>query len=163
MNPKITQLSPKLLIGISAKTKMVDYAAPRLWQQFMPKRSTIPHVVDHRNYSIQIHDEAYDFAQFTPQISFTYWAATEVHKQDAIMDDTPFSYLEIPGGLYAVFLHKGTMETFYQTLQTFYMEWLPDSGYKVDQRPHFELLDERYLGHTNADSQEEIWVPITPN
>jgi AraC family transcriptional regulator len=36
---------------------------------------------------------------------------------------------------------------------------LPNSNYHLDDRPHFEILGEKYK---NADpgSEEEIWIPI---
>ena len=35
--------------------------------------------------------------------------------------------------------------------------WIAKSDYNLDDRPHFEVLGEKYI---NADSEEEIWIPI---
>ncbi len=50
----------------------------------------------------------------------------------------------LPGGLYAVFLHRGAALTALQTFQYIYETWLPASGYQLDSRHHFEILGERY-------------------
>jgi AraC family transcriptional regulator len=38
--------------------------------------------------------------------------------------------------------------------------WLPGSSYLLDDRPHFEILGEKYKNN-DPDSEEEIWIPIT--
>jgi len=65
----------------------------------------------------------------------------------------------IKGGLYAVFIHTGTPEKFYLTLDYIYNQWLPGSDYLLDNREHFDIMQEGY----NPDdplSEEEIWVPV---
>jgi AraC family transcriptional regulator len=64
----------------------------------------------------------------------------------------------LKGGQYAVFNHKGssTDNSIYQYIFT---QWLPNSGYQIDNRPHFELLGEKYKNN-DPNSEEEIWVPI---
>ncbi|MGK2861531.1 MAG: GyrI-like domain-containing protein [Chitinophagaceae bacterium] len=37
--------------------------------------------------------------------------------------------------------------------------WLPPSGYDLDNRPHFEILGEKYK-NDDPLSEEEIWIPI---
>lgn len=58
-----------------------------------------------------------------------------------------------------MFLHKGTFRDFAQTTKYIFQEWLPQSEYHLDNRIHFSLMDERYLGD-HRDSVEEIWVPV---
>jgi AraC family transcriptional regulator len=36
---------------------------------------------------------------------------------------------------------------------------LPASGYELDDRPHFEILGERYKNN-DPDSEEELWFPV---
>jgi AraC family transcriptional regulator len=62
----------------------------------------------------------------------------------------------LPGGLFAVFSHKGPDSSIFQYI---YTQWLPQSGYVLDNRPHFEKLPSGYIpGH--PDSEEEIYIPI---
>jgi len=69
-------------------------------------------------------------------------------------------HLIIPGGLYAVFIHKGPVHIFYKTSQYIYGQWIPGSDYILDNRPHFEIMTEQYLGPDHPESEEEVWVPI---
>jgi AraC family transcriptional regulator len=41
----------------------------------------------------------------------------------------------------------------------FFSTWLPDSEYRLDVRPHFEVLGEKYK-NDDPESEEEIWIPI---
>ena len=61
------------------------------------------------------------------------------------------------GGLYAVFDYQGNSPEIFQYIS---QKWLPNSDYKLDKRPHFEILGEKYKNN-NPDSEEEIWIPIT--
>lgn len=38
---------------------------------------------------------------------------------------------------------------------------IPSSAYEVDQRPHVEILTEKYK-HNDPNSEEEIWIPVKP-
>jgi AraC family transcriptional regulator len=98
------------------------------------------------------------FTNFTPETLFTKWAAVEVKDYSTIPDG--FEKLELTGEKYAVFLYKGTSEMFSETAQYIYGEWLPNSGFQLDNRPHFEIMGDNYLGHENPESEEEIWIPI---
>ncbi|MFM9945765.1 MAG: GyrI-like domain-containing protein, partial [Bacteroidia bacterium] len=42
-----------------------------------------------------------------------------------------------------------------------YGTWIPNSEYNLDNRPHFEILGEKYKNN-HPDSEEEIWIPIKP-
>jgi len=65
----------------------------------------------------------------------------------------------IPAGMYAVFLYKGTPAEFGPTFNYIFNTWLPGSAYEADDRPHFEVLGEKYKNN-DPESEEEIWVPI---
>jgi AraC family transcriptional regulator len=40
-----------------------------------------------------------------------------------------------------------------------FSEWMPKSMFKIDDRPHFEVLGNKYRNNVK-DSEEEIWIPI---
>jgi len=67
--------------------------------------------------------------------------------------------LTIEAGLYAVFMYKGLPEDFAQFANYIFGVWLPNSEYELDNRPHFEVLRERYK-RASEDSEEEVWIPI---
>lgn len=158
MFDRIENASPKKLIGISIDTSIADYGAPELWQKFIPRLKEIESKIGNEKYSIQIYNDLLNYSDFNPEITFTYWAATEVADLNSIPDG--MESLELSGGKYAVFIHKGSMANFQNTLNYIYTKWLPTSEFELDHRPHFEVLDERYLGPQNPESEEEVWVPI---
>ena len=77
-------------------------------------------------------------------------------------DDLPegFTTLLLAEGLYAVFHYKG-LNTDTSIFQYIYGVWLPSSSYVLDNRPHFEVLGEKYKNN-DVNSEEEIWIPIKP-
>lgn len=158
MNPEIKIVSPKKLIGMSINTSIADYGAPGLWQRFMPQLKSIEIKIGAEKYSIQIYNNLFSYSDFHPELIFKYWAATEVQNFKSVPNG--METLELPGGKYAVFIHKGTMANFQKTLNYIHLKWLPNSEFELDHRPHFEVLDDRYLGPQNPESQEEVWVPI---
>ncbi|HAH49885.1 MAG TPA: GyrI-like domain-containing protein [Balneola sp.] len=158
MDPEIKILPPKKLIGMSIDTSLTEYGAPGLWQRFMPRVKSIENKVGSEKYSIQIYDNLFSYSDFHPKLIFKYWAATEVQSFESVPKE--MEALELPGGKYAVFTHKGTMAGFQKTLNFIHLKWLPDSEFELDHRPHFEVLDDRYLGPNNPESIEEVWIPI---
>ncbi|HLT33108.1 MAG TPA: GyrI-like domain-containing protein, partial [Aquaticitalea sp.] len=43
------------------------------------------------------------------------------------------------------------------TYQYIYGQWIPNSEYELDDRPHFALMGEKYK---DPESEEEFWIPI---
>jgi AraC family transcriptional regulator len=157
MTPKIVTIAPKKLIGYSIEMSLADNKTNEVWRKFMPRLKEITNAVSADLFSLQIYPSTY-FTEFTPFTNFTKWALVEVKDFENIPNG--FEKLEISGGKYAVFLHKGDTEMFAKTAQYIYTEWLPKSGFQLDNKPHFEVLGDNYLGHENPDSEEEVWVPI---
>lgn len=157
-SPRIVSMPAKKIIGMKATTSISDYAAPRLWPQFKPRKKEIGNLINKEDYSIQLYKKVFSFSEFTSQTEFEYWVGAEVSDTSVVPDG--MEVLEIPEGKYAVFIHKGPVTEFRKTLHHIYQEWLPDSGYELEHRPHFEILGEKYLGVHHPDSEEEVWVPI---
>lgn len=158
MTPKIVTISTKKLIGYSVKMSLADNKTQEVWRKFMPRLKEITNAVSADLFSLQQYPENY-FTEFTPFTNFTKWALVEVKDFSTIPDG--FEKFELQAGKFAVFPHKGNTEMFAKTAQYIYTEWLPNSGYQLDNKPHFEVLGDKYLGHENPESEEEIWVPIT--
>ncbi len=157
MIPRIETSKDKKLIGKQLKMSLADNKTPTLWKSFMQQRKEISNVVNATLYSIQVYDASLDFKNFNPHTVFTKWAAAEVTDYNAIPNAMePFI---LPGGMYAVFIHKGKTSDFPKTMQYIFGTWLPQSKYNLDQRPHFEILGEKYKNNSD-DSEEEIWIPI---
>lgn len=155
MQPQFVSIEPKKLLGICLGMSLAENHTGELWLSFMPRLKEIETRVGNNLYSLQVYDEDY-FQHFDPRREFEKWALAEVKNFSVIPDEMePF---ELSGGLYAVFQHKGMGTEIFQYI---FSEWLPKSGYLLDNRPHFEILGEKYK-QGSPDSEEEIWIPVKP-
>lgn len=144
------------LVGKRIVTSLVQNRTAELWRSFMPHRKSISNTVDTLLYSVQLYGSDY-FTNYNPGAEFEKWAAIEVTGFDDLPDG--MEALTIPEGLYAVFIHKGPAAEGPKTFQYIFTQWLPQSGYVVDNRPHFEVMGEKYKADS-PDSEEELWVPV---
>lgn len=157
MIAKIKILPEKKLIGKHIVMSFLENKTFQLWSSFMPRRKEIKNVINANLYSLEVFPIAH-FNNFDPGNTFQKWAAVEVSDFDEIPRE--MAPLLIPEGLYAVFVHKGPQSEGHKTYHSIFVEWLPNSEYMVDERPHFAIMDERYK-KDDPDSEEEIWIPIT--
>ena len=158
MEPKIVEIKEKKLIGMRTSLSLSNDTTRELWQQFMPRRKEIINPLDNGFFSMKIYDDNLEIKNFTPQTVFEKWAAIEVSDISQIPEGMESHVLS--GGKYALFIHKGPASTFSQTLQFIFETWLPNSQYELDNREHFEIMQENY--HPNdPDAEEEVWIPIT--
>lgn len=97
------------------------------------------------------------FKHFKPENIFIKWTAAEVHDLNNLPEG--FESFIIPKGKYAVFKPDSGKadDSFYQKVFTL---WLPESGYTVDDRPHFEVITP--LSDLPNHYKEVIYIPIFP-
>lgn len=157
MEPRIETLAEKKLIGKRLGMTLSENKTYDLWRGFMPRRGEIKNALTNELFSLQVYDQSFDFKDFNKDAPFEKWAALEVTCFDVIPDGMETFILK--GGLYAVFIHIGAASTGPKTFQYIYGTWLPGSGYLLDERPHFEILGEKYKNEDPA-SEEEVWIPI---
>ncbi len=131
-----------------------DYRIGELWGKFMPRRNEVQNVIGADLFNIQINPENFDF---NPQTKFVKWAAIPVSNFDFVPEG--MQTLFVDEGLYAVFNHIGDASKARETFGYIFGVWLPNSEYELDNRPHFEILGEKY-NNNSSDSEEEIWIPI---
>ncbi len=128
-----------------------------LWQRFMPRHREIANRAGSAFYSVEVYDDLSYFERFNPDAQFTKWAGVEVTQLPRLPEG--MEILEIPAGLYAVFNYKGASGDVPEAYQYIYGTWIPQSGYDLDDRPHFAVMGEKYRLNDPA-SEEEIWIPI---
>jgi AraC family transcriptional regulator len=157
MQARFVTIRTKKLIGKKLKMSVINDRTMELWQSFMPRRKEITNAENDFLYSVQVFESEKYFYQFSPEIEFEKWAAVEMAEFTNIPES--MEMLEIPEGLYAVFNYKGPANAALPFFQYIFQTWIPESGYSVDNRPHFALMGEKYRGN-NPDSEEEIWVPV---
>jgi AraC family transcriptional regulator len=128
-----------------------------LWSSFMPRRRDIINNLTNDMISMQVYKSTH-FTDFKPTNEFEKWATVEVTNFENVPND--METFSLAGGLYAVFDYKG-LSTDNSIFQYIFSTWLPGSEYDLDDRPHFEVLGEKYKNN-DPTSEEEIWIPIRP-
>ena len=154
MEPIIKTFPETKFIGMNSQFSYSNYRIGELWGNFMPRRNEIKNNIGIKLYNVQINPENFDF---NPQTEFIKWAAVSVANIEVIPEG--MDSLVIEGGLYAVFNHVGDTSKARETFGYIFGIWLPNSEYELDNRPHFEILGEKYKNNA-PDSEEEIWIPI---
>jgi AraC family transcriptional regulator len=157
MQPKIITIPEKKLIGMHMPMSLVQNKTVDLWRNFMPRRGEIKNKVNTEFISMQVYDPSYDFTNFDPAAQFEKWAAVEVNSFDHVPPE--MEKFVLPSGLYAVFQYKGDLSGAANMFRYIFGEWLPNSGYTLDNRPHFEILGEKYKNN-DPNSEEDIYIPI---
>ena len=127
-----------------------------LWLSFMPRRREIQNSLTSELFSMQVYNRPLDLGNMNQE--FEKWAAVEVADFDAIPDG--METFVLTSGLYAVFHYKGS-STDTEIFRYIFGTWLPGSNYVLDNRPHFEILGDKYK-NADPNSEEDIWIPIKP-
>ncbi len=125
------------VIGMSCKMSLINNLTSTVWQSFMKERSLVKNRVSDEFLSIQIYPLGY-FEKFNPETVFTKWAGVAVSEETDVPHD--MQAYRIPKGLYAVFNYKGLSSDAHHAFRFIFEEWVPQSGYIVDARPHFEVI-----------------------
>ncbi len=153
---EIIQIQETKTIGISIDMSLVENKTQVLWQTFIPGIHLIKNRIGSEKISLQVYPKEY-YQSFDPKNIFTKWALVPVSTFDCIPDG--MSSFVIPSGWYARFHYKGHPAAGASFFQTIFTQWVPKSGYQIDERPHFEMLGDRY-DNNSVDSEEDVYIPI---
>lgn len=159
MKPRIELLPQKKLVGKHMRMSLSYNHTGELWRSFMIQRAEITNASTSDFYSITVYDQNFDFINFDPSRTFEKWAAIEVSDFNNVPESMEQFILK--GGLYAVFIHIGGANTAPMAFRKIFTNWIPNSPYSIDDRPHFEILGPKYKNNDPA-SEEEIWIPVKP-
>lgn len=157
LTPEIKAINEKKLVGIKMPMSILQDRTAELWQSFMKIKPKISGTLSKEVISLQLYPSTY-FERFNPSTEFEKWALMEVDDREQLPSGMEFFTLE--SGLYAVFRYKG-LSSDKSIFQYIYGDWIPNSAYNLANRPHFEVLGEKYKNN-DPDSEEEIWIPVTP-
>jgi AraC family transcriptional regulator len=153
--PRIEELTNLRLIGMHQTMSLTDNRTVSLWQTFRPRLNELSNRISTDLYSLQQYPIDY-FQSFDATCRFEKWAAAAVSSDESIPPEMDTLVLN---GTYAVFDFRGTPVEFGNAIQFILLNWLPQSPYQLDDRPHFERLGEKYK-HNDPQSEEEIWIPV---
>lgn len=156
MMPTITEIGPIQFAASGISMSFENNRTFELWSNFMPKRKHIRNQIGNSLYNLYLYPEAF-FTSFDPATEFIKLAAVPVSATADFPEGITRYYLG--GGLYAMFVYKGDGSDISEFYRKIFMEWLPTSGYTLDNRPHFEVMGVKY-NRGSADSEEEVWIPL---
>lgn len=155
MEPHYEMLSPKTLVGQKLHMSIAMNKTGELFRSFMPRRKEVKQLKDQIVYDLRVYPAGY-FKPFNPTALFVKWALVEVDGVDTIPEGMEVFHLA--GGEYAVFKPAtGALDP--NIFQYIFGQWMPKSGYILDDRPHFERLDSKGI-RNNPEAEEEFWIPI---
>lgn len=156
MEPRIETIGEKKFVGKRTIMSLANNTTFDLWRSFMPRRKEIQNSIGTELYSIEVYPSGY-FANFSFEHQFEKWAAVEVKNFNSVPAE--METITSPEGLYAIFKHKGPASEGPKTYQYIFMNWLPNSTYLLNNRPHFAVMGEKYK-REEPDSEEELWIPV---
>lgn len=156
MQPRIEAITEKKLVGHVIDMSLVSNKTFELFSGFMPNRDQISNSMSTDIYEVMEYDHLY-FKNFNPNTVFKKWATLEVSEIETIPDG--MKTLTLKEGLFAVFQYKGLPQGFGELMRYILSEWLPQSKYKLDNRPHFNILGKNYKPN-DPESEEEVYIPI---
>ena len=157
MQPRIENLKEKMLVGKRLTMSLANNKTGELWKSFMPGRKDITNKLTNELISLVVYEPTH-FTDFKPTNEFERWATVEVSNFEKVPAE--METFTLPGGLYVVFNYKG-INTDNSIFQYILRTWLPGSDYVLDNRPHFEILGDKYRNN-DPNSEEEIWIPVKP-
>jgi len=96
----------------------------------------------------------HDDPDVTPQDRIRYDAAVSVTRP--VAPEGEFGVMNLPGGRYAVFTHRGPYEDLGKFYQRIYGAWLPKSGCELGDSPAFE----QYLNSPQTTRPEDLLTLI---
>lgn len=156
MDFRIETLKEKKFVGKKLKMSFAGNKTFELWRDFMPRRNEIKNKIGDELYSIEIYPEGF-FENFDPNEEFEKWAAVEAANFENVPGE--MEIFTLPEGIYAVFIYRGKASAAASFYQNIFGNWLPNSEFVLDTRPHFAVMGEKYENDSD-DSEEEIWIPV---
>ena len=157
MEYRIETIEDRLVIGMKTDTSIItiNESTKALAQSFMPRRAEVTSRIGQHVFSIQNYGKDYNPSEVHSE--FEKWVGVEVENFNTIPEG--MESFVISSGTYAVFSFKGNVSEFPKTRAYIFREWLPNSEYQLDQKAHFEILNEAY-SQDLQNVEEDIWIPI---
>lgn len=147
--PRFVDGHALLIAGFGERyTCETSLGIPSLWQRFGPHFGNVPGQKGMIGYGV-----CCNFDDDT----FEYIAGVEVRDFSSLSPE--FSRIRIPPQRYAVFATTDHISMIRRITNTVWSKWLPTSGHKAADAPHFELYPESFDPVT-GNGGYELWIPI---
>ena len=159
IQPIIREIDPVMLIGLRGKSSLSNNKLFSLWQTFNARVSEIRNLTSgRRGYGVCETDPDFDLSLFDESTESSHFIGAEVTSLAEVPEGMATKILR--GGKYAVFTHKGKLDTLSMTYDYIWGTWVLCSGHEIDLQDDFEFYDERFLGPDQDASEFDIYIPI---
>jgi len=154
MQPRFTHKDSFTVAGLTCQSTMSNNTIPQLWNRFHNSEKDYKNKLSECCYGVCYYVQMENMCPDTP---YTYMAGMQV-KSEA---DCPegMEVRTVPACDYAVFEHKGALDTLQKTYDYIFREWLPGSEYEFVNQDDFEIYDDRFK-YGQPESIMEIWIPV---
>lgn len=158
MEPKIERKEAFTLVGIAGKTSQADNRIPALWAAFLPRAGEVPRRKDGgASYGVC---EYVDPLSMGEETEWTEFVGVEVDAEAAAEPPEGMVRKTLPARRYAVFTHKGGLDTIGATYDYIYKTYIPRSGLALAEAEDFERYDDRFDPGNPAASEMCIYIPL---
>jgi AraC family transcriptional regulator len=151
MEPKIVSKPAFMVVGMKYVGKNEHQEIKQLWACFNPRVQEIKNIVWGDACGVCSMVEGLEDG------AFEYVAGFEVTQ----IDDLPNEMvaLMVPQQTYAVFEHRGSLESLRNTYEYIHQVWLPQSGHRIANAPELEVYDDKFKDFS-PDSVFYIYIPV---
>jgi AraC family transcriptional regulator len=156
MEQKIITQEAFTLCGVEGKTSKNNNRIAGIWRKIFKMIGKIPEQLEPGvMYGV---GEFMNPAEFTDDTDFHYMAGVRV-KRD-IQVPKGLTKKEIPESRWAVFTHKGGIDTLLTTYDYIYGPWALKTSEEIREADDYEYYDSRFNPRDPAGSEIDIYVPI---
>ena len=148
LKPKIKEINHKKVVYIRAIGAYNDVGP--VWERltgFMKKNRLF-------GFGTQCLGISYDDPDITDTEKLRYDACFTVSKE--VKPEGEVGFMDVEGGLFAIFRHKGAYATLNETYNQIYKNWLPESGYELRDVAAMEV----YLNHPGKTKSDNLKTDI---
>lgn len=139
-------------VGVADDTELM-----KIWFKLITVAS-IPIFMSEKTQRISVF---HDCKVTTPLAKFRYDAC--ITRSELPYDFQPEGNVglqSIPGGLYAVIRHHGSLKEIDTTLRVLYRLWLPDSGYELTDSPSFAIHQNLPFQTPEDELLTDVYLPV---
>ena len=153
MDPIIMEKPEFKIVGLKCTTTMSENTIPRLWEDFNKRCCEVKNGQD-----LWLGVCPYvEMDSFGDDVPFDYIAGRAVNNFESIPEG--MMTWTVPASKYAIFTHKGSLDTLNETYKYIFCIWANKTEYKIAKADQIELYDERFK-FGQADSEFDIYIPI---
>lgn len=153
MNPEIVERPAFTVLGYRYQGKNEHQEIAAMWEQFLPRMGEIRTTNPLESFGVC------RMAPGLPPGEFEYIAGLEVDADHPVPEG--MVKVTLPAARYAVFEHRGGLETLQDTFHKIAVEYLPNSGLtRVTPEVDIEVYDDRVFRGFSPESILYIYVAV---